>query len=129
MRSDEHQRTHPALRDEAGRDHGLAECRRGGEHAAIVRQQRPCGQHLLGPKVAVKTYPIQRLATAALVAQRRSHAEVFQRSKRIVQATAWQPKMLWEVLGAADDMRLPMHGQPHGVRPVELGVLKCREPQ
>ncbi|MBW8831517.1 MAG: hypothetical protein JF606_19290 [Burkholderiales bacterium] len=116
----EHQRTHPALRDEPGCNHGLAECRRGGEHTAVVRQQLPCGLHLLGPQLAVKTYRIQRLAAAALVAQRRAHAEVVQRSKRIVQATAWQTKMLWVVLGAADDTRLPMHGQPHRLRPVEL---------
>ena len=37
---DEHQRVDAAAGDQPGGDHGLAERRRGGQHAGVVRQHR-----------------------------------------------------------------------------------------
>ena len=50
----EHQRIDAALGDEPGRDDCLAERRRGGQHAGVVRQHRLCRELLLWPELALK---------------------------------------------------------------------------
>ena len=50
----EHERVDAALGDQPGGDHRLAERRRGGQHAGLVRQHRVCRGLLLGPELAVK---------------------------------------------------------------------------
>ena len=53
---DEHERVDAALCDEPGGDHGLAERRRGGQHAGLVRQHRVGRGLLLRPQLAVKRH-------------------------------------------------------------------------
>ena len=85
----QHQRAYAAMCDEPGRDHGLAEGSRGGEHPRLMRQQRLCSYHLLGPQFTVKAQ-LQGLTAAALVAQRCAHTQVFQSTSHIVEAATRQ---------------------------------------
>ena len=122
----QHQRAYAAMCDEPGRDHGLAEGSRGGEHPRLMRQQRLCSYHLLGPQFTVKAQ-LQGLTAAALVAQRCAHTQVFQSTAHIVEAATRQCEVQRMVLGAGDDARLAVGGKPHRLRPVELRVLKRRQ--
>ena len=55
-------------------------------------------------------------------------AQVRQQRLDLVQATAWQTDVLRKFLGTGDDARLVVGRQAHRLRLVELGILKCGQP-
>jgi hypothetical protein len=57
------------------------------------------------------------------------YAVRFQQFKNFANAAARHCDVSGEVLATGDDTRLAKGGKPHGLRLVELRVLKCRNPE
>src|SRR5262249_59055670 len=62
-----------------------------------------------------------------LVTHNRRNVQIRQKLLHIVDAAARQPNVLRIVFGARDDTRLVVCWQSHGLRFVELGILKSRQ--
>jgi hypothetical protein len=103
---------------------------RGGcsQHAGVVRKQGVGALPLLGSEVAVEGHG-QRLAILALVSDDCPNAEVVEERQRFIDTAARQTDVPRVILGACDDTRLAIRGEPHGLRLVELGILERGEPQ
>ena len=99
---DQHQRIDPALGDEPGGDYRLAERRRGGQHAGLVRQHRVRRRLLFGSERAVKA-DLQGPARVALVADGNANTQIGQCVPNVVQAPSWQADVIRVILGAGDD--------------------------
>lgn len=125
---DQNQRARGPLRDEPGGHDRLAE--RGGrrQHAGVVRKQGVCGLPLLRSQVALEGHR-ERLAILALVSDRGPDTEIFEERERFIETAARQTDMPRVILGARDDARRAIRGQPHGLRLVELGILERSETQ
>ena len=124
----ENEGVHTALSDEPGRVHGFAEGRRSRQNTGVVRQHGGGRRLLIGPQLAAKGH-VQRNTGIAFIAKDRFD---FQRSKQLlhlVQTTTWQCKMLGMIFRAMDDPRLVVSRQTHGLRAVELRVLKRGQPE
>jgi hypothetical protein len=65
----------------------------------------------------------------AFVANDHSDAKVAEHLPRVIEAAAWQPDVMREILRARNDARLVVRRKPHRLSFVELGVLKCGEPK
>jgi hypothetical protein len=100
---------------------------------AVVAASTPvsCAQHcvcrlLLGPQLALKGH-LERATAAALVPNGHANAQVSQGLADLVEASSRQADVMRVILGARDDARLVIRGQPHRLRPVEFGILKGRQ--
>ena len=65
----------------------------------------------------------------ALVANDHVDTTLGEHLANIIEAAAWQPDVMREILGACDDARLVVRRKPHRLSFVELGVLKSSQPQ
>ena len=125
---DQHERVDAALSDEPRGDDGLAKCGGGRQDASLVAQHGvSCGLLFL-PQLAVKLH-IQRTAVVAFVANDHADAKLGEHLANVIEAAAWQPDVMREILGARDDARLVVRRKPHRLRFVELGILKRGEPK
>ncbi|MFO1206301.1 MAG: hypothetical protein U1E63_11330 [Burkholderiales bacterium] len=116
----------PRRADHRGSGNGLAECGRGTKHAHIVTKHRGNGRLLISPKRPDESH-INRLAGIALVPEITADGILAQQLLRGIEAAARKGNVAGIVFGAADHPGLVPHRQPHGLCPVELGVLKRRE--
>ena len=124
----EHERVHPALSNEPRGDNGLAKCGGGRQNASLVAQHRGRCWLLLSAKLALKPH-LQPTAVAALIANGQANTKLDQRLANVIEAAAWQPDVMREILGARDDACLAVRRKPHRLRLVELGILERSEPQ
>src|SRR5262249_29462545 len=70
------------------------------------------------------------LAVATLVTHDSRYVQIRQKLLHVLHTAAWQPDVLRKVLGARNDTRLVVCWQAHGLRFVELGILKgCQTEQ
>jgi hypothetical protein len=83
----------------------LAECRRCGEHAGIMRDHPLGSGHLLGPQLATK-YHVKKATSLAFVTDVGAYAELREFLASVVQASARHPDVLGMVFGASDDAGL-----------------------
>ena len=89
-------------------------------------RERVCGGFLFGSQLAAEG-DVDRRATHALVPDRWMNAERLEHLLNVVEAASRQCDVMGVILRAGDDARLVVGGQPHCLRFVELGILKCRE--
>src|SRR5438128_1602050 len=124
----QHERVDAALSDEPRGDDSLAKCGGRCQDASLVAQDGlSCGLLFL-PQLAVKLH-IQRTTVAAFVANDHADAKLGEHLANVIEAAAWQPDVLREILGARDDARLVVRRKPHRLGFVELGILKRGEPK
>ena len=122
----ENQGVDAALGDQPGGDHRLSECGRRGQNAGVVLEHGG-GRHLLfGAKLALEGHR-NRCPGVTLIIDRRRDAEAPQQVSGIVQTPPRKPDELRAILHAVDDSRGSVGGEAHGLRAVELGILKRRQ--
>ena len=125
---DQHEHVDAALSDEPRGDDSFAKRSGRGQDASLVTQDGgSCGLLFL-PQVAVKLH-LQRSTVVAFVANDHADAELGEHLPNIIEASAWQPDVMREILGARDDARLVVRRKPHRLRFVELGILERSEPK
>ena len=112
--------------DQPGGDDRLSECGRRRQDAGVVGQHGGGRHLLLGAKLAVKGHRNGR-PQVALIIDRGLDAEAPQQAFGIFQTSPRKPDELRTVLHVVDDSRFPPGGEAHGLRAVELGVLKRRQ--
>ena len=86
------------------------------------------GDLLLGPQFAVERRHPEACRRIVRRVHDSSNAQVREKLLHIVQTAARQADVLRMVLGASDDARLVIGRQAHRLGLVELGILKCRQP-
>lgn len=124
----QHEHVEATLSDEPRGDDGLAKCGGRSQDASVVAQHGvSCGLLFL-PQLAVKLR-IQRTTVVALVANDYADTQLGKHLANVIEAAAWQPDVMWEILGACDDARLVVRRKPHRLSFVELGVLKSSRSQ
>ena len=122
----ENQGVDAALGDQPGGDDRLSECGRRGQNAGVVRQNGG-GCHLLfGAKVALEGHR-NGCSGTTLIIDGRLDAEASQQVSGIVQTPPRKPEELRAILYVVDDSRRAVGGEAHGLRAVELGILKRRQ--
>ena len=124
---DENQRVDAACGDHARADDGLAERRRSGQHAIIVGFDRSDGGRLYVVQCAEK-FEVQWPTRIAFIFELRRGSVQLQQFDSFVEAATRQADVVRMKLSTRDDARLAEHWQPHGLRAIELWVLKCRDP-
>ncbi len=67
---------------------------------------------------------IERVAAKSLIADNRLYLKCLERFHYLIQTASWQGKMLWMILGAGNNSWFVVSRQAHGLRAIELRVLK-----
>ena len=123
---DEYQRAHSALRNQPGGDHGLTESGGGRQHAGVVGQQCRRRRLLFRPQITVK-HQRQWFASESFVTDHRLNFCVGQQLQHVRETTAGQTDVARMILRAGDDARFIVRWQSHGLRSIELRILKRRQ--
>ncbi|PTW96677.1 hypothetical protein C8N33_1247 [Pararhodobacter aggregans] len=125
----QNQRVSGAMSNQGRRDDGFAEGCGRGKHASIMRDERLEGAPLRRPKLTKELNRArQRGSIAALVVQFCLRTVFGQDFNRLIKAASRQGNVAWVQLGKGDHARLSEGGQPHRLRPIELGVLESCDP-
>src|SRR5919201_4726329 len=124
----EHEHVNAALSDEPRGNDSLAKCGGRGQDASLVAQDSFSCDLLFLPQVAVKLH-LQRTTAVAFVATDYADAKLGEHLANVIEAAAWQPDVMREILGARDDARVVVRRKPHRLRFVELRVLKSSQAQ
>ena len=125
---DEHQRVDAALGNQPrGNDRLSKRCGRG-KHAGVVGQHLACGRLLLRSQLPLKRH-IQRLAGEAFVANVDLDLQIGKQALHFLETSSRQGEMMRVILGAGNNPWLAVRRQTHGLRFVELRILKRRNPE
>jgi hypothetical protein len=122
----QHKCVDATLGNQPGSHHGFAKCRGRCQHADLVPQHCVRSCLLFRSERSLKGH-MQGLAIAPLVTHDSPYVQIRQKLLHIIHAAARQPNVLRIVLGARDDTRLVVCWKAHGLRFVELGILKGRQ--
>src|SRR5437773_5769309 len=117
-----------ALRDQPRRNGGLPECRRSAEDALVVRGDFRNGFLLERPELSLEL-GVNTRPREPFVANLGPNLVRLQKSQCLRQTPTRHSDVLGEFLTACDHTRLVVRGEPHRLRLVELGVLKCCQPE
>ena len=85
-----------------------------------------CGL-LFPPQRALKLH-LDTTSLVPFVPNDHTNAKVRERFANVIEAAAWQPDVMREILGTRDDAWLVVRRKPHRLRFVELGILKRSQP-
>src|SRR5271166_833516 len=124
----QHQSVHRTLRNQPSCDCCLAEGRRCADQPVVMLHDLGDCFVLAKAQGSVKL-DVNGLARKTLVANGRFDLVAFKKSDDLVKTSSRQSQMTWKVFAASDDPGLVECGQPHGLRFVELGVLKRYDPE
>ena len=114
--------------NEPGRNHCFAKSRGRRQNARVMPEQRFSGSLLIGPQCAMKSN-LQRHAVEAFIAENRLNVERPKHCLNFIQTPSRQSEVLWVILSARNDSWLAVGRQSHGLRAIELGILKCGQTQ
>ena len=109
---DEHERADATLCDQPGAHDRLPECGGGCQHTGVVREDGVRRDLLVAPQFPVEGH-IQRSTVVAFVSNGRANPKVLQRVSQLVETATGKTNVMEVVLGAGDDARLVVDGQPH----------------
>ena len=123
----QHQGIHAPSCDKRGRCHGFTKCRRGAEHPDLVFQQGGNRGLLIGTQHTGEPR-IQPITAEPLVTQIAGDAVIPKQGPGRIQTAARQGNVPRKVFGTAYHPWLVPDRHPHGLRPVESGILKGSEP-
>ena len=114
--------------DQPGRDHRFA--KRGGcrQHARVILEQRLRCQLLFRPQSARKGSGQSAPATSFIL-NYGFDLESLEQFDNLTQTVPRKGEVLRMILGAGDDSWFVVCRQPHGLRPIELGILKRSQTQ
>jgi hypothetical protein len=121
----QHERVHAALSDQPSGDYSLSKCGCRSQHSSVVAQHRGSGSFLLRAKLPMERH-IETTAMVTLVTHDRLDAKIVERPANVFETAARKAYVTRMILSARDDPRLAVRGQPHGLRFVELRILKGR---
>ena len=125
---DEDKRVPAPLSDERSSHNRLAE--RGGrrEHAIVMQRQGVECLDLRAVQRSLELDPARkRVADRSLIVQLNLGALTADQIDSFVKTPSWQSHMTRMEFGARDDPWLAKGREPHGLRTIELGVLKGRQ--
>ena len=122
------QRVHAAPGDQPRSHHGLAERCGRSQHACVVLEQCVRCFRLLWTELPTKG-DVDTSTARSRVAQNDANAEQIKRLLDVLEAAAGQCDVVRMILCAGDDSRLVVRREPHGLRVIELRVLKRSKPQ
>ena len=122
----QNQRVDATTGNDRGPCDSLAECGRCAEYANIVRQHGGNGIFLIWPQGSDELH-VDRRAVYPFVMYVAADAVASKQFLCGVQAATRKTDVLGEVFSTADDPGLVPNRHAHGLRPVELRVLKGRE--
>ena len=120
----QHERIDATLSDKPRGDDGLAKCGGGRQDTILVAKHGVCCGLLFVPKLTLKSH-LQTTTVPAFITNDHANAKIGECLANVIQAATGQPDVMREVLGAGDDAGLVIRRQPHRLRFVELGILKC----
>lgn len=123
-----HVAVHPFLCTEAPQTMASEPDTFSAQWAGIVPQHLGSGTFLIWAETATKLYG-HRDARIAFIVDFWLYAMRFQSFKNFANTAARHCDVSGEVLATGDHTRLAKGGKPHGLRLVELMVLKCRNPE
>src|SRR5665213_1238151 len=66
----------------------------------------------------------QRNTAISFIPENHLDVERLKRLSNFIKTSAWKSEMLWQILGASHDSRFVVGRQPHGLRAIELRILK-----